>query len=216
MAYQQGFSFDQGSLGRNLAVFDEECRGFLALDLKVHEQRAEETMKVRAPWKDDTGFARQTLWADSDVHEDRMTLVMGHGAEYGIYLEESNEGRFQIIMPTLLATARSFMRSLERMFLQMQTKTPVSPAISPGVGTRPGTSQGVKERFLGADSKPNVSRRSEVKQTIDRLGRVAFRHVGKFISKSEAKRLQKNERARQRYAVKKASGTLKTKKTKRG
>ena len=216
MAYKQGFDFDQGSLGRNLATFDAKVAEFIDKDIEVHTAQGERALHTNAPWRDRTGHARQTLWADNEKTQDGYRIEMGHGAEYGVYLEESNNGRFQIIMPTLLETARSFMRSLDRMFLQLETHAPVSPLIAPGVSTRPGTSQGAREHAFGADTRPNLAPAHR-----DAGGR--FLDQGKGFSKAAkaAKALVRktaalNARRRERYAERKAAGTLSTRKTKRG
>lgn len=215
MVYTKSFDFDQGSLGRNLATFDEELRLFLDRDLKEHRIRGEATLKVKAPWRDRTGHARRGLWADSRSDHNSLTLDMGHTAEYGPYLEESNNGKFQVIMPVLLATARSFMRSLERAFLQMQTHTGAAVAIiEPGISTRPGTSQGLKERATGADSKPNVSIRGEKGRFVDQgKGYSKAAKAAKAVAKKLA---AANARRRENYARKKAEGTLPTRRTRRG
>jgi hypothetical protein len=172
-------------------------------------------MKIKAPWKDRTGNARRGLWAENEKSPSRLSMTLGHSVEYGVYLEESNGGKFQILMPTLVATARSFMQSLEHMFAQMETHTVVTPFISPGVGTRPGTSQGARERAFGAETRPSVSV-GGIRHTVDKLGRASLRQAGRFISKVEAKRIDRNAARRERYAQRKAEGTLPTRRTKRG
>ncbi len=178
MAYAKNFDFDGGSLMRNLATFEEKAQDFLDADIDVHAVEGEVALKTRAPWRDRTTNARRGLWARSEnmKRNGRYSISMGHTEEYGIYLEESNDGRFQVVMPVLLATARSFMRSLEHMFAQMQTHTPAGVAI-PGGGARQGTSQGVKERTTGADSKPDV------RVGFDKRGRAFARNAqGRFVS----------------------------------
>jgi hypothetical protein len=146
MAFRESFSFDQGSLGRNLAVMDEKIHHFIASDLEVAAGRGEEQMKKDAPWRNRTWEARNTLWAESKSEEQgKYQLYMGHGAEYGIYLEKSNGGRFQVVMPTLIATAHAFMQSLTEMLHQLDNPAPVLGAIEPGVSAQRGTSQGAIE-----------------------------------------------------------------------
>lgn len=203
MAFSRSFDFDQGSLGRNLTTFDEHVHEFIKRDVDVHTAQGEAAMKVNAPWTDRTGHARETLWADNHTSDDSYSISMGHGAEYGVYLEESNNGKFQIVMPTLLATARSLMRSLEHMFAQMETHTPITPVITPGVGTRPGTSQGVRERTVGAKTRPSVNVRNERGRFVDQ---------GKGYSKAA-----KAAKAAARLAVKSVkSATKRTRQTRRG
>ena len=138
--FNRSFNFDPGSLGRNLATFDEKVHRYMNRSLDAATFKGELAMKARAPWTDDTGHARSSLWADNRKSNNRLSIIMGHGAEYGIYLEKSNDGKFQIIMPILLETARAYMRSLEQMFAQLNNPVPLV-AITTGAGVRQGTSQ---------------------------------------------------------------------------
>jgi hypothetical protein len=216
MPYSQGFDFDEGSLGRNLEVFDRKVRSFLDRDIDEHTHQGELALKSKAPWRDDTGYARSGLWADNEKFNNSYTIAMGHTAEYGVYLEESNGGRFQIIMPVLVETARSFMRSLEGMFLQLETHTPVTPFISPGVSTRPGTSQGAREHAFGAETRPEagVTHRDRAGQFADQ-GK-GYSKAAKAYKAFAKKVAAKNARRRERYAERKAAGTLPTKRTRKG
>jgi len=146
MAYNEGFTFNQGNLGLNLDTFDERVDRWIKTDLKMAGERAEDQMKMYAPWRDRTWHARTTLWAGDTSESDFYRLTLGHGAEYGIFLEKSNEGRFQIIMPTLVAISRAFMESLEGMLEQLDDPAPILPLVEPGAGMDKGTSQGVTER----------------------------------------------------------------------
>lgn len=184
--YSSGFKFDQGSLGRNLALLDDRVRDFVDRDIDEHTVKGEAALKTRAPWTDNTGHARRTLWAENDKGQRRYSITMGHGAEYGIYLERSNDGRFQVVMPVLLDTARSFMRSLEHMFAQLETHAPIGPAIAPGSGTRPGTSQRARDRLrLTEDRRGRIQGRNVKGQ---------FASIKKFVSTSITKRSKKTRR----------------------
>lgn len=71
----------------------------------VREARvAEGDVKVTAPWTDRTGAARNGLYATAEVTQQRGVLEIGHGVDYGIWLEVSNAGRFAAVTPTLQRT----------------------------------------------------------------------------------------------------------------
>ena len=66
-------------------------------------RQAEMEMRQEAPWQDQTGEARRQLFGKAWQSPDgKVTLTLGHGVEYGIYLEFKNGGRFAIVGPTLL------------------------------------------------------------------------------------------------------------------
>lgn len=144
--YSRNFTFDQGSLGRNLDTFDEKVHEFIKRDLEVTASRAEVVLKTHAPWKDRTGEARQGLWCDPWWdNAGNYSILMGHTVDYGIYLEESWGGKFQVVMPVLVSVARGFMESLIGMLNQLDNPEPAQAAVEPGVGIGQGTSQGATE-----------------------------------------------------------------------
>lgn len=61
---------------------------------------AEGYMKANAPWSDRTGNARNGLHADVEVGQDKFTLYLSHGVEYGVFLELAHGGNWAIVRPT--------------------------------------------------------------------------------------------------------------------
>jgi hypothetical protein len=197
-SYSRNFTFDQGSLGRNLATFDEKVHEFIKHDLEVTAARGEVVMKAHAPWKDETGEARAGLWCDPWWDRSgHYSILMGHTAEYGIYLEKSNGGRFQIVMPTLVAVSRAFMESLEGMLNQLDNPAPVAAIIAPGVGATQGTSQGVIEHgqhVRGAAEKPKFYFRNERGQFVSTKISITPKPKTKRTSKTGTKSTAKTKR----------------------
>lgn len=65
-----------------------------ALNIKTYAQN-------NAPWTDRTGDARKLLDTAVELDKGEVTLLLGHGVEYGKWLELIQDGRFAIIMDTL-------------------------------------------------------------------------------------------------------------------
>ena len=62
----------------------------------------ENWMKKNAVWTDRTGNARQGLFSDvMQIAQQAVIILLGHGVEYGIFLELSNAGRYAIVLPAL-------------------------------------------------------------------------------------------------------------------
>ncbi len=61
---------------------------------------AEGEMKQAAPWTDRTGNARNGLNAGVEVGQDKSTLYLSHGVDYGVSLELKHAGRYAIVRPT--------------------------------------------------------------------------------------------------------------------
>lgn len=58
-------------------------------------------MKDNAPWSDQTGNARQTLYAEAIDFTDVVVILMSHGVDYGTFLELAHGGNYAIITPAL-------------------------------------------------------------------------------------------------------------------
>lgn len=71
-----------------------------------YEPESETYMRTHAPWKDNTGNARNGLFAKHDAEpmvEHRLTLY--HTMPYGYWLEVRWSGKYAIIGPTMLELA---------------------------------------------------------------------------------------------------------------
>lgn len=68
-----------------------------------YKPQVENYATANAPWKDDTGNARQGLYANVEhVPRQSISMIVGHGpVEYGIWLEVRWAGRWAILLPTI-------------------------------------------------------------------------------------------------------------------
>ena len=57
--------------------------------------------KRHRPWTDRTGHARQRLTGWVETFSDKTRIHIGHGVDYGVYLELSNEKKYAILQPTV-------------------------------------------------------------------------------------------------------------------
>ncbi|ORA25212.1 hypothetical protein BST13_33125 [Mycobacterium aquaticum] len=80
----------------------------------------EAQMKEKAPWRDSDGNrddrvpgqARAALFTATELAGTHKSIWFSHGVDYGIWLEISNNGKDQIIMPTVAAQGKKLMKSL--------------------------------------------------------------------------------------------------------
>lgn len=79
----------------------------------------ENYMKNNAPWEDQTGNARNGLFARPYHAGDETGIVIGHSVFYGIFLEARWSGRYAIIQPTLDVMGPKVMRRFNRMMDRM-------------------------------------------------------------------------------------------------
>ena len=70
-----------------IAHLERKIGGMPALMLNL-AGKAEEEMKMFAPWRDRTSHARGGLHAGVEAGNGRFVLFLAHSMEYGVYLEE--------------------------------------------------------------------------------------------------------------------------------
>ena len=76
--------------------------------------------RANAPWTDRTGNARSGLFgaAERDVAQKLVVIYLSHGPDidYGVWLELANQGRFSIVMKTILAHLPELKAELDAIF----------------------------------------------------------------------------------------------------
>jgi hypothetical protein len=102
-----------------LEVFDRHVRGQLRALLDFHANRCQNAMRSNAPWRDQTGNARNGLFAQTAVDlagtvAGSGAIVLFHSVAYGIYLETRWAGRYAVIMPTIETEGPLVMASVAR------------------------------------------------------------------------------------------------------
>jgi len=81
-----------------LALFETQ----IAQVMQFYAPKIEAWMKAYAPWKDQTGNARQALHAEVEaLVRDSYSIVLTSGMPYGYWLELKYQGRYAIIQPAL-------------------------------------------------------------------------------------------------------------------
>ncbi len=79
--------------------FGTELRAGIYAILKRYEPEIEAWLKANAPWTDQTGNLRQSLWADVQVLTHNIMIQFDYGLDYGVFLEFKNAGKFAVITP---------------------------------------------------------------------------------------------------------------------
>lgn len=110
------FSFDLGTVQLQRKTRDMAPRIENAVNqtMLFGSAKGVEHMKTNAPWTDRTGNARAGLHVVPDLDGNKKTLTFAHTMSYGIWLEVIQNGKYQIIMPTVKLTGQQIMASLRR------------------------------------------------------------------------------------------------------
>ena len=145
-----GFDLDEKELQANLTAFEAKFSKYVTELFDFAAVKAQEQMKLKAPWTDRTTAARNSLHAKA-THKGRMgskrhELIVAHGVPYGIWLEVANSGKFQILMPTVTSVGREIMKTLQGAFAHLDTKPNPAPKLTVPKAPRKGTSQGTRQK----------------------------------------------------------------------
>lgn len=98
--------------------------------------KGEAFMRENAPWEDDTGNrkdrtpgeARESLFTVPDLEGDHKEILFSHGVDYGIWLEVNYSGRYEIVMPSIMAIGAALMRATEGSLNMKRRRLPGLPA----------------------------------------------------------------------------------------
>jgi hypothetical protein len=114
------FSLRDGGIKYNLQHGADKVRRAAIITAESCAPDVENYMKMNAPWQDQTGNARNGLFARPYVEGDNIGIELGHSVPYGIWLEVRWDGKYAIIQPTLDEMGpfvmRRFNRLLDRAF----------------------------------------------------------------------------------------------------
>ena len=85
-----------------------ETKSQLAVRMYAQEgaKKFENYAKQNRRWTDRTGHARQRLTGWVEVLANKVRINIGHGVDYGVYLELCNERRYEILQPTINACSK--------------------------------------------------------------------------------------------------------------
>ncbi len=111
--------FRDNGLGRNLKEGPRKVQRAAYITAQRQAPTVENYMKVNAPWQDQTGNARNGLFARPFIEGDSIGIVLGGSVSYQIWLEVRFNGRYAIIQPTIdhmgPVVMRSFTRLMDRL-----------------------------------------------------------------------------------------------------
>jgi hypothetical protein len=114
-----GVRWDDRALTVNLKTFDVKAQAMVAAAVAFHATRALNFARANAPWQDQTGNARNGLFAKTERDGSLYRMIIGHSVPYGIWLEVRWSGRYQIIRPTIDREGPELMRTVSLMYAKM-------------------------------------------------------------------------------------------------
>ena len=90
-----------GTMSGNLQTLGTRNKAAMVATAKLIGPRAQAWMRTNATWTDQTGNARNGLFAQVQTATNQVAIVLYHSVPYGIWLEVRWSGRYAIINPAI-------------------------------------------------------------------------------------------------------------------
>jgi len=97
-----------GDYGKRVIAALHQLADFFAAKLEAYAKQA-------APWTDRTGHARQSLTGLAVKAATGIVIYLASLAEYGIFLEVKQAGKYAVILPTMEAHHGEIMAACRRL-----------------------------------------------------------------------------------------------------
>lgn len=119
----QRVEFTKDTLTPNLEKFPQQIQKGVAQVLLFHSPRLRSYARTNAPWKDQTGNARNGLATKTGVQAPGILyLSLFHRVPYGIWLEVRWGGKYAIIMPAIRHVGPQVMVSLSGLLRRLDIR----------------------------------------------------------------------------------------------
>ena len=109
---------DTELLGKLQAAPAKADRALIAI-MAFHAPQATAWMRSNAPWRDQTGNARNGLFSQPFSNKPNYGIILAHRVPYGIWLEVRWSGRYAVIGPAVQTQGPEVMRSCSLLFARV-------------------------------------------------------------------------------------------------
>lgn len=114
------FKVDYSAVKNKLESMEKKSAVAIKMYAQEGAKKFENYAKTNRRWTDRTGHARQRLTGWVEVLADKVRICIGHGVDYGVYLELCNEKRFAILQPTLNAQSAEVLKGFENLVRRLK------------------------------------------------------------------------------------------------
>lgn len=112
--------FDRDEITPRLNALPGAIEKALAVTMVYEASRTQSYARDNAPWNDQTGNARNGLFAESFADGSRQGIVLYHTVPYGIWLEVRFSGTYQIIQPTIQVMGAEVMKTVSKLLARIK------------------------------------------------------------------------------------------------
>ena len=106
---------DSKQLLKRLENAEPKSRVAIKMFAQEGAKKFENYAKINRPWTDRTGHARQRLVGWVEMFSDKVRIHIGHGVDYGVYLELAHEKRYAILQPTVNALSKEILEGFKEL-----------------------------------------------------------------------------------------------------
>lgn len=106
---------DSKQLLKRLENAEPKSRVAIKMFAQEGAKKFENYAKINRPWTDRTGHARQRLVGWVEMFPNKVRINIGHGVDYGVYLELAHEKRFAILQPTVNALSKEVLEGFKEL-----------------------------------------------------------------------------------------------------
>lgn len=115
MAKDSGVGIEwRGDLTGNLQTLHARTKNRMVATARYVAPQIQTDMRNSAPWTDQTGNARNGLFAVVQTNTNQVAIVLYHSVPYGIWLELRWSGKYAIITPSLAKWGPKFFALLAK------------------------------------------------------------------------------------------------------
>lgn len=116
----EGIKIDASKLLANLENAETKSQVAIRMFAQEGAKKFENYAKRNRPWTDRTGHARQRLTGWVEVLTNKVRIHIGHGVDYGVYLELCHEKRYAILQSTINALSKEVLEGYEELTRYMK------------------------------------------------------------------------------------------------
>ena len=110
-----GIRFDARRLLNTLDKAETKAQVAIQMFAQEGAKKFQNYAKQNRPWTDRTGHARQRLVGWVETFSNKVRIHIGHGVDYGVYLELCNEKRYAILQPTVNAMSAEVLEGFKEL-----------------------------------------------------------------------------------------------------
>jgi hypothetical protein len=118
---KSGLIFDMDTLTPGIKSLPDNINTAIKGVMQYHEPQVESYMRNNAPWTDRTSNARNGLSAKAISEGTVHAIVVFHQVPYGPWLELSNNGKYRIIVPTVISQGAEVMRTINGLLSRLKS-----------------------------------------------------------------------------------------------